>query len=222
MRNHLWDSFPHQLRKCMPTPPELSACVGEAMCRARELPAVALASSPAGSGGPVQNEPQVEASFRSTQLSPIADKSPLNSSMALTFGDSTKLGGVRLGFLGSFNYKSDYKYYEDVTIREYEGPQTVVKDKVGDVGLLRGAPEELPSSTDELLPQQATTPSVVTSKENNRRGGGRLLLASFQAKTRSVALLPEIVLRSNSTRLASKTTMDTSKSPEVKRLRSDR
>lgn len=100
----------------------------------RELPAVAVASSPAGSGGPVQNETAVQNSFKSTQLSPIADKSPLNSSLSLAYGDSAKLGEVKVGFLGSFNYKNDYSFYDDVTVRKYESPTVISKDKVGDVG----------------------------------------------------------------------------------------
>jgi outer membrane receptor protein involved in Fe transport len=84
----------------------------------RELPAVARGASPAGSSDILPND--VERSFGSQQLSGLPDKSPLNSSMALTFGDSLKRGDFKLGMLGSLNYKNEYKYYDNGIVRKYE------------------------------------------------------------------------------------------------------
>ena len=93
----------------------------------RALPDVAYNSSPSPGGTPIQNESQVEQSFGSSQMSPLPDKSPLNSAFALAFGDGTKRGEFNLGFLASLTYKNDYKFYDDGFVRKYEGP-TVTRD----------------------------------------------------------------------------------------------
>lgn len=89
----------------------------------RELPTIAK-NTPAFPGGrPVPNEPAVESSFRSRQLSPLPERSPLNSSFAMAMGDSFKPGAFRLGYLGSLSFKNDYKFYDDGTVRKYGGFQ---------------------------------------------------------------------------------------------------
>ena len=96
----------------------------------RELPAIARSTSASGTSGPIQNEAAVERSFKSTQLSPIPEKSPLNSSMAVTFGDSFKGDTLKFGYLGSLNYKNDYKFYDNGVSRKFETPTAIVRDKV--------------------------------------------------------------------------------------------
>jgi outer membrane receptor protein involved in Fe transport len=88
----------------------------------REFPQVAR-NTPAGSG-PTANQAAVKGSFKSTRLSPLPEKSPLNSSMALAFGDSFKSDEVKFGYLGSLNYKNDYKFYDDGILRKYNSGTT--------------------------------------------------------------------------------------------------
>lgn len=95
----------------------------------RALPGIARAASPLGSGGPVQNEPQVERSFGSSQLGPLTDGSPLNSSFSLAFGDSLKAGDFKFGYLGSLGYKNDYKFYDGGIVRKYDRGDIQVQGK---------------------------------------------------------------------------------------------
>lgn len=98
----------------------------------RALPGVAKKSSPLGStSSAIQNEAEVEASFRSRQLSPLPEKSPLNSSFAMALGDSFKKDELRFGYLASLNYKNDYKFYDNGVVRKYDsGLGAPVQDKV--------------------------------------------------------------------------------------------
>ena len=95
----------------------------------RELPAIARASNPSPGGTPIQNESVVERSFGSSQMSPLPETSPLNSSLALAFGDSFKAGDFKFGYLASLTYKNDYKFYDDGFVRKYEG-QEITQDVV--------------------------------------------------------------------------------------------
>ena len=47
-------------------------------------------------------EPGDQEQFVFSQFAPIAGSSPMNSSMSLAMGDSTKLFGHRVGILGGF------------------------------------------------------------------------------------------------------------------------
>ncbi len=93
----------------------------------RELPGVAKASNPSPGGTTIQNESAVERSFGSSQMSPLPDKAPLNSSGSLAFGDSFKSGDINYGYLASLTYKQDYKFYDDGSVRKYEG-STITRD----------------------------------------------------------------------------------------------
>jgi TonB-dependent receptor len=95
----------------------------------RALPAIAKASSPRGTSGAIQNEAEVERSFGSSQLGPLTDRSPLNSSMSLSVGDSFNRGDFRFGYLGSLGYKNDYKFYEDGDVRKYDRGDIQVQGK---------------------------------------------------------------------------------------------
>lgn len=95
----------------------------------RELPAVAASTPPLGTGAPLPNQEAIRSSFRSRQLSPVEDKSPLNSSLAATIGDRFQWDWLKLGYLASLNYKNDYKFYDDGFVRKYDGPRTLVADK---------------------------------------------------------------------------------------------
>lgn len=95
----------------------------------RDLPGVARASSPVGAGGPVQNESQVERSFGSSQMGPLNDRSPLNTSFSLAFGDSYQAGDFRLGYLASLGYKNDYKFYDGGIVRKYDRGDIQVQGK---------------------------------------------------------------------------------------------
>lgn len=98
----------------------------------RELPKIARDAPAVGTQGPVANEPAVESSFRSRQLSPLPHQSPLNSNFALALGDNFKAGEVKLGYLASLSYKNDYKFYDDGVVRKYGGAggTQIVTDKV--------------------------------------------------------------------------------------------
>jgi outer membrane receptor protein involved in Fe transport len=98
----------------------------------RELPAIARAARPFGTSRGVDNEPQVERSFKSRQLSPLPRESPLNSSFAMTLGDRFEAGDFRAGYLASLNFKNDYKFYDDGFVRKYGGAggTELVTDKV--------------------------------------------------------------------------------------------
>jgi outer membrane receptor protein involved in Fe transport len=87
----------------------------------RSLPAVARATNPSPGGSQIQNESAVERSFGSSQLSPVTEKSPLNSSLGLAFGDSFKGENVRFGYLATLTYKNDYKFYDDGFVRKFDG-----------------------------------------------------------------------------------------------------
>ena len=97
----------------------------------RELPKIAADAPAFGTQGPVANEPAVESSFGSRQLSPLPKKSPLNSNFALALGDSFKAGEVKLGYLASLSYRNDYKFYDDGVVRKYGGAggTQIVTDK---------------------------------------------------------------------------------------------
>jgi outer membrane receptor protein involved in Fe transport len=100
----------------------------------RSLPAVARASNPSPGGTPIQNEAVVERSFGSSQLSPLPEKSPLNSSLGLAFGDSFKGSDVKFGYLASLTYKNEYKFYDDGFVRKYDGA-AMTKDVTDTKGL---------------------------------------------------------------------------------------
>ena len=103
----------------------------------RALPAVARNTPAFGTSGPVQNEPVVEQSFLSSQLSPLPRESPLNAGFAMAMGDSFKAGEFKLGYLASLNYKNDYKFYDDGIIRKYDtGNGAPVIDKVDARGVV--------------------------------------------------------------------------------------
>ncbi|MFM1770492.1 MAG: hypothetical protein RJA22_3021 [Verrucomicrobiota bacterium] len=82
----------------------------------RALPAEAAATSPRGDAGSLP----IKSSFKSSQVSPLPGQSPLNQSYAFALGDTTYLFGRRLGFLGGFNYKQDYNFYEDGKVAKYD------------------------------------------------------------------------------------------------------
>jgi outer membrane receptor protein involved in Fe transport len=87
----------------------------------RSLPGVARASNPSPGGSQIQNEANVERSFGSSRLSPLPERSPLNSSLGVAFGDSFKGADVKFGYLASLTYKNDYKFYDDGFVRKYDG-----------------------------------------------------------------------------------------------------
>lgn len=95
----------------------------------RAMPAVARASSPRQGGVPIQNEAAVERSFGSSQMSPVNDKSPLNTSLSLAFGDSMQAGDFRFGYLGSLGYKNEYKFYDGGIVRKYDSGTAQVQGK---------------------------------------------------------------------------------------------
>ena len=84
----------------------------------RALPDIAAATSPAGSQQ--INSSEFKNSFKSTWFAPVAGDSPLNSSFALSVGDSTSLFGRRVGFLAGINYKTDYEFYDNGRVDGYE------------------------------------------------------------------------------------------------------
>lgn len=77
----------------------------------RKLPDAVAATSARGDAGPLN--PALKNSFGSRRFAPIAGDSPLNSSFALAFGDTTTLLGRRFGFLGGLTYKNDYSFYDN-------------------------------------------------------------------------------------------------------------
>ncbi|HYG23933.1 MAG TPA: TonB-dependent receptor [Verrucomicrobiae bacterium] len=88
----------------------------------RALPAIARNTPPLGStSGPIQNEAEVERSFKSRQLSPLPEKSPLNSNFGMAIGDSFRKDFLRFGYLASLTYRNDYKFYDNGVVREYGG-----------------------------------------------------------------------------------------------------
>lgn len=90
----------------------------------RELPAAAAASNPSGSR-PLP--PEVGESFKSSQFAPIAGDSPMDAGMSLLVGDSQKVLGMKLGYLGGLNYKNEYRYYDGGFVRSYDHGGTEVK-----------------------------------------------------------------------------------------------
>ena len=82
----------------------------------RALPPIAEATSPISGG--VLN-PAIKTRFASSQFAPIAGSSPLNSSLSLAVGDTTKLFGHRLGLLGGFYYKQEYSHYSDGEVAKF-------------------------------------------------------------------------------------------------------
>jgi len=93
----------------------------------RALPAVAAATSPRGTSGPIQNESAVEQSFGSSWLAPETDQAPLNSSFGLAFGDGYRIGDFRFGYVGSLGYKNDYKFYDNGIQRKYNSARGDLK-----------------------------------------------------------------------------------------------
>lgn len=89
----------------------------------RALPEAAATSDPTGSN-PLPDE--VEESFKSSQFAPVAGDSPIDSSMSLLAGDSQKVGGMKLGYLGGLNYKNEYRFYDNGLVRSYDGGGTAV------------------------------------------------------------------------------------------------
>ncbi|MBC8003609.1 MAG: TonB-dependent receptor [Opitutaceae bacterium] len=93
----------------------------------RALPKIANATTPSGS--PNITDPAFKSSFKSTQFSPVAGSSPLNSSFSLSLGDSREVFGARLGYLAGLTYRNDYKFYDNGRVSAYQpsGDQVVFK-----------------------------------------------------------------------------------------------
>jgi outer membrane receptor protein involved in Fe transport len=84
----------------------------------RALPPAAEASRPFGTGAPL--DPAIKGMFDSTQFAPLAMGSPLDAGLSLLVGDTKKVFGKRLGFLAGFEYKNDYRYYDNGVVRSYD------------------------------------------------------------------------------------------------------
>jgi TonB-dependent receptor len=55
-----------------------------------------------------------------TDFAPSRERSPLNQSLSVSGGDTTKLLGRPLGFFVGTSYKHDYSFYEDAISRRYQ------------------------------------------------------------------------------------------------------
>ena len=77
----------------------------------REKPDKAAATDPEGTIRPV--DPLIKDTFKSRQFAPMAGDSPVNSSLAVAFGDTTHFLGRPLGFLVGINHKIDYNHYNN-------------------------------------------------------------------------------------------------------------
>ena len=93
----------------------------------REMPAGVASQSPSGQ----QNLPdEAKSSFESTQFAPIGKDSPVDSSFELLFGNTHKLFDRRVGYLAGFNFKNEYRMYQDGLVRSFDqGGRAVVIDK---------------------------------------------------------------------------------------------
>jgi outer membrane receptor protein involved in Fe transport len=101
----------------------------------RALPEEVAATDPSGSRSLPAN---LKGSFKSSQLTPVATDSPVDSAMNLLFGDTHKiLGGLRLGYVGGLNYKNTYRFYDNGFVRSYQSRGTVTAiDKTDTRGLV--------------------------------------------------------------------------------------
>jgi outer membrane receptor protein involved in Fe transport len=99
----------------------------------REIPAEVAEQNPSGSA----NYPEsVKSSFKSSQLAPVGRSAPLDSGLDLLFGNTHKLFDRRIGFLAGFNFKNEYRTYENEVVRSYDqGGADVVRDKTGIRGI---------------------------------------------------------------------------------------
>lgn len=68
------------------------------------------------------------------RLAPLPVQAPLNYGLATAFGDRIKRRDWTFGFLGSFNFKNEYKFYDDGLVRKYEAA-TRIKDVVDAKGV---------------------------------------------------------------------------------------
>jgi outer membrane receptor protein involved in Fe transport len=102
---------------------------------ARALPPVAAATDPSGTTQPL--DPTIKESFGSSQFTPVAGHSPVNSSMSLTIGDTQEVFGKRLGYFGGFTYRNDYQYYDNGLVRKYnQRGNAVIVDMADTRGLV--------------------------------------------------------------------------------------
>jgi outer membrane receptor protein involved in Fe transport len=99
----------------------------------RELPASVAATSPSGQ---VPLPPDVEDDFNSTQLAPVSGRSPLDLGTELLIGFTDEVFGKKVGVLGGFNYKNQYRYYDDGVIRSYDVSRTLENDKTEVLGVI--------------------------------------------------------------------------------------
>ncbi|MBI2947845.1 MAG: TonB-dependent receptor [Verrucomicrobia bacterium] len=84
----------------------------------RALPPEAAASRAFGTGAPL--DPAIKSKFDSIQFAPLSMNSPLDAGMSLLLGDTKKVLGKRVGFLAGFEYKNDYRFYENGVVRNYD------------------------------------------------------------------------------------------------------
>ncbi len=85
----------------------------------RQIPSVAANTDPRLDGTQKPLGPAVRDSFASRRFAPVPGDSALNSSFALTLGDTVKIFDRPLGLLGGINYKNDYSFYDDGTVTKY-------------------------------------------------------------------------------------------------------
>ena len=104
----------------------------------RALPAAASDSNPTGSGPfPPAVDDAVKHSFGSSQFAPVGIRSPLDSGLSLLLGDSGDFLGMKAGYLAGFNYKNNYRFYDDGVVRSYDqGGRVVQIDKIDKLGLI--------------------------------------------------------------------------------------
>lgn len=99
----------------------------------REMPGEVAAQNPAG--GAVF-PPQAKSSFKSTQFAPVNSDSPVDSGLDLLFGNTHKLFDRRIGYLAGFNFKNEYRMYENGVVRSYDqGGRVTAIDKTDSAGL---------------------------------------------------------------------------------------
>ena len=101
----------------------------------RELPGEAAATPPFGTAS--QLNPAIKGTFNSTQFAPVPIHSPLDAGLSFLFGNTHEVFGKRLGYLAGFEYKNEYKFYDDGFVRKYEGAGTTTTiDKTDTRGLI--------------------------------------------------------------------------------------
>jgi outer membrane receptor protein involved in Fe transport len=93
----------------------------------RKLPPIAEAQDPRGTSAPLDD--RLKGSFGSRQFAPVNGDSPINSGMSLALGDSVKVFGKRLGYLGGFTYKNDYNFYDNGRVLRYDNAPGTDVDK---------------------------------------------------------------------------------------------